>query len=404
MLEIGIVGLAAIIFYIYQLILFDYVGKILKNSSKNKIVHMVLSGINTCTVFLVGEMTDSMAWRYIALIILLILEMKIVSRAHWRQILFIVTSFLLLIIIFYTLSISIMVTIVDVGAKELLENPIAANSILIVSFTAVTIAVQIIKAKLETADMKRISLISPYVYMMIFVILVLLVYLHFNALFVLNYGNFIGMLTLAIATSVVSLVIVLIVLLYTVDFIKLNQYRRKVDKVSKTYARILDEKKHMTAKVNIDAFTKLYNRKFVYDLLNKYFQENIFGFSIVYIDANELKFVNDNYGHQAGDKFLQYIARTIKEEIREDDIAGKIGGDEFLLILNETNEIGMNIVLKRIEKKVNAYGLLVDFPMSLSMGGVWVDETLSKEGLEKILEIADKKMRKEKEKFYREES
>ena len=59
--------------------------------------------------------------------------------------------------------------------------------------------------------------------------------------------------------------------------------------------------------------------------------------SIVYIDVNDLKEINDNFGHVAGDEALKHVAKVLVDNVREIDQIGRLGGDEFCVILDEAD-------------------------------------------------------------------
>jgi diguanylate cyclase (GGDEF)-like protein len=59
--------------------------------------------------------------------------------------------------------------------------------------------------------------------------------------------------------------------------------------------------------------------------------------SVVYIDLNDFKEINDTYGHSAGDKALKHVADVILANIRDSDVVGRFGGDEFGIILDKSN-------------------------------------------------------------------
>ncbi len=89
----------------------------------------------------------------------------------------------------------------------------------------------------------------------------------------------------------------------------------------------------------IDPLTNLYNRRYI----ENWFSENLPGInqekrhlSVLLLDIDNFKQVNDNYGHQKGDKVLQFISRRIENSVRDSDIIARYGGEEFLIILPDT--------------------------------------------------------------------
>ena len=89
----------------------------------------------------------------------------------------------------------------------------------------------------------------------------------------------------------------------------------------------------------IDDLTKIYNRRKFFELAKKEFARNSrykHGLAIIMIDIDHFKKINDLHGHQTGDKTLQRLTSTISSLIRNTDIFGRIGGEEFSLILPET--------------------------------------------------------------------
>ncbi len=71
-------------------------------------------------------------------------------------------------------------------------------------------------------------------------------------------------------------------------------------------------------------------------------------FTIAYLDLDEFKHVNDHLGHEAGDMLLRCVASTIKNNIRSSDLLARIGGDEFVILLPETNEDQAQAVVQKI--------------------------------------------------------
>lgn len=147
----------------------------------------------------------------------------------------------------------------------------------------------------------------------------------------------------------------------------------------------------------IDHLTKIFNRRYFLELLNqeiKRSQRYELSLSFVYIDLDNFKFVNDNFGHKKGDEVLQTVVKTIIKEMREVDIIGRLGGDEFALFLPETNSEGAEKLCNRLQNQVLQAMELQSLPVSLSIGVV----TFSKipDTLDLMLEKADKLMYKVK--------
>jgi diguanylate cyclase (GGDEF)-like protein len=89
-----------------------------------------------------------------------------------------------------------------------------------------------------------------------------------------------------------------------------------------------------------DFLTKIYNRRATQQILDQQFYQfqryqNIC--SIILLDIDYFKLVNDNYGHETGDKILQMVALTLKFQLRKTDTLGRWGGEEFLIILPNTS-------------------------------------------------------------------
>ena len=89
------------------------------------------------------------------------------------------------------------------------------------------------------------------------------------------------------------------------------------------------------------------------------------------VDVDNLKKINDVYGHRAGDKAIREISRRIKECIRQIDTAARYGGDEFAVILLNTALDGANVVAQRMVEAVASSPMIWNkdqIPLSISVG------------------------------------
>ena len=103
----------------------------------------------------------------------------------------------------------------------------------------------------------------------------------------------------------------------------------------------------------IDNLTKIYNRKKFSDYSTSIFykaQRYGYKFSFVLIDLDKFKLINDNYGHDIGDKVLVFFTQLITKSIRKTDYLFRMGGDEFYLILNNTSFEGASQIVEEFQK------------------------------------------------------
>tara|TARA_R110002049_G_scaffold7928_1_gene44492 strand:+ start:4137 stop:5114 length:978 start_codon:yes stop_codon:yes gene_type:complete len=119
--------------------------------------------------------------------------------------------------------------------------------------------------------------------------------------------------------------------------------------------------------------------------------------SITMLDVDHFKAINDCYGHMAGDSILKDLAATIKKCARQSDLCFRYGGEEFLLILDNTDEKQAYLVAERIRKTVAEYSYLYNgkiIPLTISLGTATFDQ---KETLESFQSRADKALYKAKD-------
>ncbi len=118
---------------------------------------------------------------------------------------------------------------------------------------------------------------------------------------------------------------------------------------------------------------------------------------ILMIDVNRFKEVNDNYGHGMGDRVLCQVAEALRDSVRDSDVVVRYGGDEFLVLLVETDG-ETDIVKRRIQKEMAQRGqmsFLAEFPVTLSIGTAHWDPAIE-ESIERVLNRADRAMYEEK--------
>lgn len=157
--------------------------------------------------------------------------------------------------------------------------------------------------------------------------------------------------------------------------------------------------------IHIDDVTGLYNQRKLYKDINQSvdkFSSEKEPFCVLFIDIDHFKRVNDSYGHLIGTKLLENVAQDIKNLLRDSDSCYRYGGDEFVIILGNSDEKAGKIVGERILKKIKSRQYQIDFvdasktlklSVSIGVAGFPQDARSSDE----ILAIADRMMYEAKE-------
>lgn len=160
----------------------------------------------------------------------------------------------------------------------------------------------------------------------------------------------------------------------------------------------LREKKRAEDKLryvsNHDALTNLYNRGFFSEEMARLEQGRRFPISILVADVDGLKNINDTLGHSAGDHFIQLAAQELKKGVRSEDILARIGGDEFAVLLPDTDASAADKVVRRIRaSRAEFIWKRKRWAVNISMGVATAER---KEPLSDLLILADKRMYEDK--------
>jgi diguanylate cyclase (GGDEF)-like protein/hemerythrin-like metal-binding protein len=123
---------------------------------------------------------------------------------------------------------------------------------------------------------------------------------------------------------------------------ELRELNRTLEhKVEERTADLREANRKLEALAVRDELTGLPNRRFALSVLNRLWEETPehgFLFSVLLLDVDKFKYVNDTYGHGEGDALLQFIAARLQEAVRNDDTVCRLGGDEFLIICPHCTE------------------------------------------------------------------
>ncbi|WP_127347228.1 GGDEF domain-containing protein [Pseudidiomarina mangrovi] len=144
---------------------------------------------------------------------------------------------------------------------------------------------------------------------------------------------------------------------------------------------------------HLDDLTQLSNRRAFFTeapLLLELAYANQDNVSLMMIDLDHFKAINDQHGHAVGDRCLRWVARRLKAELREHDLIGRIGGEEFAVLLGKADHARAQAIGERLCQRIHAspyrHGDTM-IALSISIGGVWAGTTAR--SLQALLADAD---------------
>ncbi|TDX53175.1 GGDEF domain-containing protein [Orenia marismortui] len=143
---------------------------------------------------------------------------------------------------------------------------------------------------------------------------------------------------------------------------KLKYYKVKAEK---TYQKAIR-----------DGRTGAYNYEYLVSVLEKSNQQ----YSLLMLDIDDFKEINDQYGHQIGDLVLKDVARKAKELIRKTDLLARYGGDEFIIALFNCSPKEVELVAEKLKRSINqiTYSYQQELTCGVSIGCYSLDENNSK--------------------------
>lgn len=194
--------------------------------------------------------------------------------------------------------------------------------------------------------------------------------------------RYLGHLNALSASAIFFLLLFVIIVLYSYSLTaNLEKGRRKLE-----------------AERNNDHLTGLLNRRALHEEVEKLFQElgqRRESIVVLFADLDRFKAINDTQGHNVGDRALAEVGRLIAAEARGSDLAARYGGDEFILVLRETDLAGGTLVAERLQRSLASWSQSNNIDTSFSIGlGQYPDHG---NNLEAVIERVDQAMYRSKQ-------
>ena len=126
----------------------------------------------------------------------------------------------------------------------------------------------------------------------------------------------------------------------------------------------------------VDSLTGLVSRRYMVEFI-QHLVDNRVPFTLALLDLDNFKFINDTYGHSAGDDALQTVASVLRRLQWNGAVSARIGGDEFVAFLTEEDEDGLRRLLKELNKSMAQNDANVSVGYSYRNGNVSAEEQMS---------------------------
>ncbi|MDP2268099.1 MAG: diguanylate cyclase, partial [Deltaproteobacteria bacterium] len=150
-----------------------------------------------------------------------------------------------------------------------------------------------------------------------------------------------------------------------------------------------------------DTLTGLYNRRGFMTLADQQIRtanRTNRKLTLLYIDVDGLKFINDTFGHEEGDRAIVITTEILRKTFRDSDIVARIGGDEFAVFVSESVE-NDGILLQRLAEQTSHHNAVPDRPYKIAMSiGIAIYDPVNPGSLDELMSVADKLMYEQKNK------
>lgn len=188
----------------------------------------------------------------------------------------------------------------------------------------------------------------------------------------------------------------------TSDHVEFLARVRAHQKLAQTIRELESSRRFLREQANTDPLTKLANRRSFFSLVStvlaQMHRQNQH-FSVIMLDIDHFKRINDTYGHQAGDFVLVELSKVLSSAIREGDLLARMGGEEFVVASPYTNRLAAIVLSERLRKSVEDRKFVFEgnqIPVTISLGVA--SKTKGTDDIDKLLAVADSRLYIAKEK------
>ncbi len=393
--------LGTAVFLFYNIYVLNFASKILEQCRQNIFLHLLLAVTNLVFIFIIFYFQMPRYFVYGSFYLLLCLEFKLISKSKWVQAWFGASSFMLNIAPIHLLSVLLLSVVQNIPSTQFfIEFHLIMQSVT-VTFGILSATLLLFRRLIKLPDLLVISKNKIYASVVSFCALLIVINTSFdNRMFITPIVHP-EMLVMSIANILLYYIVFYCIFAFALSLSKMHQFKRKSDEVDISYHELIRKKSNITKQIYTDDLTGAYNRKYAYEKLDLLLSDNECSFTIFFMDIAALKYVNDSFGHEVGDRYLMRVTTALQQAIRDTDTVARIGGDEFLVLAENTERADVARILHRIKQFVNEQNQQENFLVHVNIGSVFVGNTDQKPEKSTLLDEVDQRMREDKKNFYK---
>ncbi len=354
-------------FYFYQIFMFS--DSVLEKSIFNTVTRLIVSIINGAlvSVFFINTLWLPLMISYLVFFTLLSLNFLFFYKGRYLNKLFFVSAYMLH---FMTLSSIIMSLNAIISDKTLFAITYSTVSMLHTIILIALVggsAIAVVRKLIPSIEIKIINNHNVQLYFMIVWISVFNILMLVNANIFSIDADFPVLRTMQILMPIAVLIGLYVVLFFSIQTGKLLGYKDKTLELQEQMLKNEKKRNELQEKADHDPLTKLFNKEVTGNLIDEYIHSQTSGnvCALFLIDIDNFKSANDERGHIFGDELLIEVSSSLHSLFRNDDVVGRIGGDEFMVFMkNIINENAVRVkateichaFYKTFEKKDSTLG------------------------------------------------
>lgn len=159
--------------------------------------------------------------------------------------------------------------------------------------------------------------------------------------------------------------------------VDITELKETQNKLAEAHAQLAIKNKELRILSSTDKLTQLNNRFKIDEIFKHYLNNSNLienGLSVIMVDLDKFKYVNDTYGHQVGDILLKEISELMSSSLRKTDHIGRWGGEEFLIICPNTNLEGARVVADNLRSVIESHSFKIAGKQTASFGIACLDK------------------------------